>query len=112
MRGRGPASRRSASFTITPRHQGRGVATAPMEHLLALPFDEFVLRDIKDTNQTALGLYRKLGFRESGRRPLRFVRRAGFSAYVSMSRTSTEYVCRCRPNADRRRGEFRRPSTV
>lgn len=76
--------------TTTPRHQGKGVATALMEHLLTLPHDEFVLRDIKDTNQAALGLYQKLGFRESGRRQVRLARRAGFSAYVSMSRTSTE----------------------
>ncbi len=33
----------------------------------------------------ALGLYRKLGFTETGRRPVRFARRAGFSAYVTMS---------------------------
>jgi ribosomal protein S18 acetylase RimI-like enzyme len=72
--------------TTAPRFQGRGVATALMRHLLALPdHDEYVLRDIKDTNAPALGLYRKLGFEESARRPVRFARRAGFSDYVSMS---------------------------
>lgn len=73
--------------TTAPGHQGRGVATALMRHLLELPgIEEFVLRDIKDTNEPALGLYRKLGFTESARRPVRGAQRAGFSAYVSMRR--------------------------
>ncbi|GED08180.1 GNAT family N-acetyltransferase [Cellulosimicrobium cellulans] len=72
--------------TTAPEHQGQGVGTALMRHLMTLPYDELVLRDIKDTNAPALGLYRKLGFTETGRRPVRFARRAGFSAYVTMSR--------------------------
>ncbi|MCE0507444.1 GNAT family N-acetyltransferase [Microbacterium sp. KKR3/1] len=71
--------------TTAPQHQGKGVATALMSHLLQLPYDEFVLRDIKDTNAPALGLYRKFGFTESSSRRVRFAGRAGFSAYVSMS---------------------------
>lgn len=71
--------------TTAPQHQGKGVATALMRHLLQLPYDEFVLRDIKDTNAPALGLYRKFGFTESSSRRVRFAGRAGFSAYVSMS---------------------------
>ena len=70
--------------TTAPEHQGKGVATALMRHLLDLPYDEFVLRDIKDTNTPALGLYRKLGFTETQRRPVKFAKRAGFSTYVSM----------------------------
>lgn len=72
--------------TTAPQHQGKGVATALMTRLLELPHDQFVLRDIKDTNDAALGLYRKLGFRESSRRPVKFAKRAGFEAYVTMSR--------------------------
>ncbi|MFS6531078.1 GNAT family N-acetyltransferase [Microbacterium aurugineum] len=71
--------------TTAPQHQGKGVATALMSHVLQLPYDEFVLRDIKDTNAPALGLYRKFGFTESSSRRVRFAGRAGFSAYVSMS---------------------------
>ncbi|TKK87389.1 GNAT family N-acetyltransferase [Herbidospora galbida] len=71
--------------TSAPRFQGRGVATALLRQVMELPYEEFVLRDIKDTNAPALGLYAKLGFRESRRRPVRFAKRAGFSAYVSMN---------------------------
>jgi ribosomal protein S18 acetylase RimI-like enzyme len=74
----------SAGFPTAPRHQGQGVATALMRRLLELPSDEFVLRDIKDTNVPALGLYTKLGFTEVQRRRVRFAKRAGFTAYVSM----------------------------
>ncbi|WDH79622.1 GNAT family N-acetyltransferase [Microbacterium esteraromaticum] len=71
--------------TTAPQHQSKGVATALMTHLLELPYDEFILRDIKDTNAPALGLYRKLGFTVSDTRPVKFAARAGFSTYVSMS---------------------------
>lgn len=70
--------------TTAPEYQGRGVATGLMRAVLQLPYDEFILRDIKDTNAPALGLYRKLGFAETVRRPVKFAKRAGFSAYVSM----------------------------
>jgi ribosomal protein S18 acetylase RimI-like enzyme len=71
--------------TTTPAYQGRGVATALMQHIVGLPgYDEFILREIKDTNVPALGLYRKLGFTEYRRRPVRFARRTGFSEYVSL----------------------------
>ena len=71
--------------TTHPTYQGRGVATALMQHLLALPgYEEYVLRDIKDTNTPALKLYAKLGFTKYERRSVRFARRAGFSTYVSL----------------------------
>lgn len=73
-----------AFVTTAPQHQGKGVATALMRRLLELPSNEFVLRDIKDTNTPALGLYAKLGFTETRRRRIKFAKRAGFSAYVSM----------------------------
>jgi ribosomal protein S18 acetylase RimI-like enzyme len=68
-----------------PDHQGRGVATALLRHLLALPgYREYVLEDIKDTNAPALGLYAKLGFTVYKRRKVRFARRVGFTELVSM----------------------------
>lgn len=61
-------------------------ATALIRRILEEPqFDEFLLREIKDTNEAALGLYRKLGFTEYERRPVKLAKRAGFSDYVSMN---------------------------
>ncbi|HCS60970.1 MAG TPA: hypothetical protein DIW46_06175 [Microbacterium sp.] len=66
-------------------YQGRGVATALLRHLLALPeYREYVLEDIKDTSTPALGLYTKLGFTIYKRRKVRFARHAGFTELVSM----------------------------
>lgn len=68
-----------------PAHQGRGVATALLRHLLAQPeYREYVLEDIKDTNAAALAVYTKLGFTVYKRRKVRFARRAGFTELVSM----------------------------
>lgn len=68
-----------------PAHQGRGVGTALLRHLLALPVArEYVLEDIKDTNLPALGLYEKLGFAVYRRRKVRMARAAGFTELVSM----------------------------
>lgn len=68
-----------------PAHQDRGVATALLRHLPALPgYREYVLEDIKDTNTPALGMYAKLGFTVYKRRKVRFARRAGFTELVSM----------------------------
>lgn len=68
-----------------PAYQGRGVATALLRHLLALPgYREYVLEDIKDTNAPALAVYTKLGFTVYKRRKVRFARRAGFTELVSM----------------------------
>ncbi|MEW9552483.1 GNAT family N-acetyltransferase [Nonomuraea sp. NPDC050783] len=74
-----------------PAYRSRGVATALLRHLLELPeYDEYVLREVKDNNVPALALYRKLGFTEYRRRPVRFARRAGFSAYVSLRLTQKQ----------------------
>jgi ribosomal protein S18 acetylase RimI-like enzyme len=74
-----------AFVATAPAHQGRGVGTALMQYIIALPgYDEFILREIKDTNTPALSLYRKFGFTEYQRRPVRFARRAGFGQYLSL----------------------------
>nr|WP_235825259.1 GNAT family N-acetyltransferase [Agromyces badenianii] len=94
--------------TTAPQYQGRGVATALMQQLLELPYDEFVLRDIKDTNVPALELYAKLGFIETERRPVRFAKRAGSAP--TCRRVSAERLAR---PADRSvlRSPVRRPFT-
>ncbi|GGL01801.1 GNAT family N-acetyltransferase [Nocardia jinanensis] len=67
------------------RHQGRGVATALLTHLLALPrYSEYLLEDIADTNSTALALYERLGFVEYKRRNVRHTKRTGINHYISM----------------------------
>ena len=68
-----------------PAYQGRGVATALLRHLLALPeYREYTLEDIKDTNAAALHVYEKLGFTVYKRRKVRFARRVGFTELLSM----------------------------
>ncbi|MGW0180756.1 GNAT family N-acetyltransferase [Nocardia sp. NPDC003345] len=74
-----------AFVATAPAYQGRGLGTALMQYIVALPgYDEFILREIKDTNAPALALYRKFGFTEYQRRPVRFARRAGFGHYLSL----------------------------
>ncbi|MEV0109756.1 GNAT family N-acetyltransferase [Nocardia sp. NPDC050799] len=66
-------------------HQGRGVATALLTHLLALPrYREYLLEDIADTNTTALALYERLGFVEYKRRKVHHTKRTGINHYISM----------------------------
>lgn len=68
-----------------PAFQGRGVATALLRHLTALPGpDELVIEDIKDTNAAALRVYEKCGFTVYRRRRIRFARWAGFTELLSM----------------------------
>lgn len=68
-----------------PAFRGRGAAKALMLEILAREDSEdFVVLEIKDTNEAALGLYRGVGFVELRRRPARFAGRAGFREYVDM----------------------------
>ncbi|HLS62466.1 MAG TPA: GNAT family N-acetyltransferase [Ruania sp.] len=85
-----PGQAEIGSVATDPEHRGHGVATALIRHLLEVSDHRVhVLRDIKDTNEAALRVYRRLGFVEYTRRKARFSRRAGFSAYVSMRREGT-----------------------
>jgi ribosomal protein S18 acetylase RimI-like enzyme len=70
------------------RFQGKGVATALITHLLALPqYREYVLETVSDINTPALNLYRKLGFVEYKRVPVKHTKRTGISYYVSLKLT-------------------------
>lgn len=84
--------RAQIDFVATaPEHRGRGVATALVRQLVATSGHRVhVLRDIKDTNEAALHVYRTLGFVEYTRRKARFSRHAGFSAYVSLRREGAD----------------------
>jgi ribosomal protein S18 acetylase RimI-like enzyme len=67
------------------RFQGKGVATALITHLLALPqYREYVLETVSDINTPALNLYRKLGFVEYKRVPVKHTKLSGISYYVSL----------------------------
>jgi ribosomal protein S18 acetylase RimI-like enzyme len=76
----------SLEFVATGhRFRGRGVASAVLRHLLALPqYDEYVLEDISDINAPALNLYKKLGFAEYKRKKVYHFNRTGISFYISM----------------------------
>lgn len=85
-------------------HQGKGVATALLTHLLSLPrYDEYLLVDISDINTTALTLYEKLGFVEYKRRKVRHTKRTGINHYISMKLVQEDATPRPehRGNADR-----------
>ncbi len=62
---RGTASRRSGS-SRRRRSTRAGVGTALMRHLMELPYDELVLRDIKDTNAPRWGSTASSGSRRRG----------------------------------------------
>lgn len=70
------------------RFQGEGVATALITHLLALPqYREYVLETVSDINTPALNLYRKLGFVEYKRVPVKHTKLSGINYYVSLRLT-------------------------
>ncbi|MDN5685203.1 MAG: GNAT family N-acetyltransferase [Brachybacterium sp.] len=69
-----------------PAHRGRGAAKALMQAILEEDFEDFLVLEVKDTNEAALGLYRSVGFEEFRRRPARLAKRAGFHHYVDLRR--------------------------
>ena len=66
-------------------YRKRGAASSVIKYLLTLPeYDTYVL-EVADTNTDALALYRKLGFREICRKPLRFGKKySGVNYFVYM----------------------------
>ncbi|MCX0275129.1 GNAT family N-acetyltransferase [Nocardia zapadnayensis] len=82
------AGARTASLEFVgtaTQYKGQGVATALLQHLLALPqYREYLLDGISDINTRALALYERLGFVEYKRRKVRHTRRTGINHYISM----------------------------
>lgn len=66
--------RAQIDFVVTaPAHRVRAVATALVRQLVATSgHRNHVLRDIRDSNEAALRVYRRLGFVEYTRRKARF----------------------------------------
>ncbi|WP_422646835.1 GNAT family N-acetyltransferase [Actinoalloteichus caeruleus] len=81
-----PADTASLEYVGTAAaHQGKGVATALLTHLMRVSgHRRYVLEYIADTNVAALRLYRKLGFVEYQRIPVKHTRFSGINHYVSM----------------------------
>lgn len=76
----------SLEFVATAeRFQRRGVGTTLLSHLLALPrYNRYYIERVADTNAAALHLYRKLGFSEYKRVPVKHTWVTGIKAYVSL----------------------------
>lgn len=59
------------NIVVARVYRGRGIATQLLERLVAVARErraEKVLLEVRESNSAARALYRKLGFRESGRR--------------------------------------------
>ncbi len=53
---------------VDPRHSGNGIGAALVRHGLSLHPD--MTTDVNEQNDQAIGFYKKMGFRETGRSPL------------------------------------------
>lgn len=72
---------------VASKHSGRGIATTLIQYLFDKEeYAEYRLNVI-DTNDRALSLYKKLGFEETSREPVKFAKQRGFSAYIHMQYT-------------------------
>jgi len=77
----------SIEFVVTgARHKKKGVATAILSHLLALPEYKRYVLEVKDTNSGAVALYEKMGFAEVHRKKFRWAKYADFDYFVYMGR--------------------------
>ncbi|MCL2193028.1 MAG: GNAT family N-acetyltransferase [Treponema sp.] len=75
----------SVEFVVTnTKHKKKGVATAILNHLHALPeYNDYVL-EVKDTNTSAVELYKKMGYQEVYRKKFRWAKYADFEYFVYM----------------------------
>ncbi|WP_246131886.1 GNAT family N-acetyltransferase [Paenibacillus hemerocallicola] len=82
----------SVGFVATSgKYRRKGVATAIMNHLFALPqYREYVLEGVADTNTSALKLYEKLGFKEFKRIKQKHTKISGINYYVYMKYVSND----------------------
>jgi len=77
----------SVEFVSTrTKYKKRGVATAIMNYLFALPEYENYVLEVADTNVNAVELYKKLGYKEECRKKLGFIARkySGVNYFVYM----------------------------
>ncbi len=65
--------------------RGKGVGTALLQHVMhELPYRQLIL-EVVDTNQTAYQLYKKVGFSELQRKPVKYPKLKGFREKIYMS---------------------------
>ncbi|MEK7015045.1 GNAT family N-acetyltransferase [Bacillus sp. FSL R9-9410] len=75
----------SVEFVVTAsKYRGNGVATTLMNYIINLPqYDEFIL-EVADTNESAVQLYGKLGYKEFTRVKQKFSKISGVNYLVYM----------------------------
>lgn len=76
------------NFCVSPDHQGQGIGQAAMQALLSQFRDshyEVVLLEVRASNDGAIHLYEKLGFKVDGRRPNYYRTTTGREDAVLMS---------------------------
>ena len=72
-----------SNVATTTKARGKGVSTALMRCQRGAPYKRYVL-EVTDSNQVALSLYQKLGFREIERKSEIDAEEKGFSDRIYM----------------------------
>lgn len=81
----------SIEFVATAaKYRNRGVATAIMQYLVALPEYEAYMLEVADTNAAACALYTRIGFRELFRKAIRFGKKYSGVNFLIYMRYSKE----------------------
>lgn len=75
----------SVEFVATGgKYRGKGVASAVIGHILSVtPYSSYVL-EVADTNESAVRLYQRLGFREFLRVPEKHSKQSGINSFLYM----------------------------
>ena len=68
-----PPNTGSVEFVGTaPEFRGQGVASQIIQHIIEnTPYNDYVIEEVADTNTPAMSLYKKMGFEEYKRKPVR-----------------------------------------
>lgn len=83
-----PANTGSIEFVGTnPEFMRQGVASQIISHIVTnTPYNQYVIKEVADTNTSAMGLYKKLGFEEYDRKPipLNTAKKIGINNLISL----------------------------
>jgi ribosomal protein S18 acetylase RimI-like enzyme len=90
-----PANTGSIEFVGTSsKFRGQGIALKIMEYIFEnIPFAEYIIEEVADTNTPAMSLYQKIGFIEYKSKPIPSKRAAkiGINRFVSLKLTPPGY---------------------